>query len=356
MSDILLHAAILDNQQVLRTWVLNQISPGAPTGPESYQSNTALLGYPLRNSSNWCSLNIEQCPQIVRQWQKYLKPILKSYSNGFALCSTSNNYTFGTSCTWTVPTGVCCAQFQLWGPGGGSSSQCCCGGAPFGPSGAYMLVQMQVTPGHSYTLCAGCAPCCYATQGGPGIGNPTYITGCGLSVCADAGFSCQLCVWNSDVCSNGSTTQLPTKDSCSAEQCSGWNFCWDSSADDTYVPHAFSSRTWYSLCADTTRNQTYYGLPSVWPAIRIGLSFSCPENISIAAPVFGFEGCACLWNYANCGSLAVSGTGGCNWTANNGYMQHQGAGGYASMTCANCNACGGDSGNGGGICVSWICS
>ena len=132
---------------------------------------------------------------MVTNWEATLKPFVETRANGMKTCDTSGYYRCGSQCNWTVPSGVTNVQFQLWGPGGGTSSNCCCGGNPFGPSGAYAVVQMDVTAGDVYCLCGGCAYCCCGRQTTPGIcGTPTFISGPGLCICADSGISCY-CHW-----------------------------------------------------------------------------------------------------------------------------------------------------------------
>lgn len=64
----------------------------------------------------------------------------------------------GKSCTWKVPNGVTEVEFQIWGGGGNSagcnSLPCCSIGSP-GGNGEYTYVRMKVTPGDTYTICAG---------------------------------------------------------------------------------------------------------------------------------------------------------------------------------------------------------
>ena len=87
----------------------------------------------------------------------------------------------GANCTWQVPAGATCARFQLWGAGQGSNPGCCCGGSPGGSNGAYTEMTIKVTPGDSYTICAGCAQngcCCSAYT--PPYGCMSYVTGNGI--------------------------------------------------------------------------------------------------------------------------------------------------------------------------------
>ena len=129
------------------------------------------------NSHMWCKI-----PQ---------NPATGSWTSGFKVCETSNYKRCNASCTWTVPAGTTCARFQVWGAGGGSGTSCCCGGSPNGGSGAYASIIMPVTAGQAYTLCAGCAYCCYTERSQmTADGCPSYVTGQGLTnFCADGGES-----------------------------------------------------------------------------------------------------------------------------------------------------------------------
>ena len=107
---------------------------------------------------------------------------------------TGGQWNCGTSCTWTVPAGITCAQFQIWGAGGGSNQSCCCGGASNGGTGAYVTAILPVVAGCQYTVCAGCAVCCYPSAGGGycGRGCASYVTGYGLfNLCAEGGTNYQ---------------------------------------------------------------------------------------------------------------------------------------------------------------------
>jgi hypothetical protein len=95
-------------------------------------------------------------------------------------------YRCGADCSWTVPTGVSKVQFDAWGPGSGSWGSTCCGGSPWGGTGAFMSVTMNVTPGDVYCLKSGCAVCCAicqyssVSQAGWDYGTPTCLCGPGL--------------------------------------------------------------------------------------------------------------------------------------------------------------------------------
>lgn len=278
-------------------------------------------------------------------------PVLSSPTCGFKVCDTSGYYRCGASCSWTVPAGVCCAQFQLWGPGGGTGTNCCCGGAPYGPTGAYATVIMKVAPGNTYTLCAGCAYCCFATQTTPGLNNgPTYVTGSGLTnFCAMGGYP-DVCCWRSAVASTSSGCQFPTGDSCGPESCSGWNFCWDSSNDSGFVYYSYSSYT--KFYGSSSCDGTVYGINGMYPALCISSSHSDGVGFSRAAPVYGFVGlgqCTMTYQGSTCAGCCFS------YTHGSGIHPYPGQGGSASNVNGGCNACYGDSGRMGMICVRYCC-
>lgn len=348
MSDILIHAAIVENQEQLKKWVEYTVDPTGITDSDWFKVNNR-AGWPIKNQT-WTTFENSTCPSMVKQWKKYLSPLVKTHTNGFKVCDTSGYFRCGASCNWTVPAGVTSVQFQLWGPGGGSSGQCCCGGTLFGPSGSYMLSTVPVTPGETYCLCSGCAYCCYADQTTPGLcSGPTYITSTtGYSVCAEGGYPC-MPSWNSDVGGSAQNTcMIPTQDGCAAQSCSGWNFCWDSSDDNTYVPHAFASQTWYAI---NPQNSVNYGIPAIWASFCLGNQVYC-NSCMISAPVFGFENCTCkqIPREAMC-----TGTGGCHYQANAGYQQIPAAGGYGGYVCGGYTSGCGDPGGMGMICVSYNC-
>lgn len=107
------------------------------------------------------------------------------------------NFTSAGSSSWTVPSGVTCVTFELWGGGGGGGAKCCCDCyhmSTGGGAGAYVGMTMPVTPGDSYTLCIGYGG--YQTSVGDvahwscfgGDASTTYITGNGITkLCADGG-------------------------------------------------------------------------------------------------------------------------------------------------------------------------
>lgn len=102
--------------------------------------------------------------------------------------NTSHHYMrCGVCCAWTVPAGVTTARFEMWGPGAGTGSGCCCGGSFHGATGSYVSVIVPVTAGCTYTVCAGCAVCCYAIWGAYDRGGSSFVTGPNMCACAPGG-------------------------------------------------------------------------------------------------------------------------------------------------------------------------
>jgi hypothetical protein len=356
MSDVLLYAALKENQKLMEDFV-------AQKAKEAVEGVASLADYAITRTAfgNWQGGGQSGTSTSLLQnaWEKTLGTVTQAQTNGFKVCDTSGYYRCGANCNWTVPTGVTRARFQSWGPGAGTGSNCCCGGAPFGANGAYTTVEIDVTPGEIFCLCAGCAYCCFAYQtshGGCG-GNTCICSNAGLcwTTCSADTNGC-FCKWNcifqqagqAELGTSGCNMQVPSGDSCGLNACSGWNFCWDTNADDGCVDFAYDHlRTW-AIPDLTSRNGVAYGIPSMFP-------FMCTPNGSMEqarscpAPVFGFPELSCvfIWNGNSCF--------GCNYTGCNN-RQGPGGGGAASSVFGGCNSCGGDSGRMGMICVSYECT
>jgi len=349
MSDVLLQNAFKELTAAQTTYLASLFTGGGCTAANfttndyfgSYRACGNIIG--AGSGSNVFSITQYWC----------LIPQMCDNTTSNSLCIrdfTSGCFRCGNTASWTVPAGVTCAQFQLWGPGGGTSSVCCCGGSPFGATGAYASVIMPVTPGSVYTLTAGCAYCCYATQTTHGIvGTVSSVTGPGLTnFCAMPGNSditiwkCSLLACGTGGYQNNSSCQMPSNDACGPESCSGWNYCWDSAADNGFVSFAFSC---YTKFYGTATGGTVYGLNGMFPELSIGDNGTI--GFTKAAPVFGYinSSSCCLVNNGNScfGCTASGGT----------TMQNPGSGGFGGYTHGGCNACGGDSGRMGMVCVRW---
>lgn len=126
--------------------------------------------------------------------------------------NTAGSYPQSAMQSWTVPTGVTCATFELWGAGGSGSPVCCCTcyGGSAGSGGAYAIKTAAVTPGATYSIMVGiggCANQCWYNGNACGcIGGNTYVTGSNLSnLCAEGGaggFWCNSMAYNGCACAS----------------------------------------------------------------------------------------------------------------------------------------------------------
>jgi len=129
------------------------------------------------------------CPGDTTKWTVWEGT---GWTGEVKVCDTSSYYRCNASCTWTVPSGTTSMRVQMWGAGGGANKPpCCCGHTPFGSTGAYSSVIVPVQAGWTYTLCAGCAYCCYGfttTGHRRWRGQCSYIQGCHFcNFCVDGG-------------------------------------------------------------------------------------------------------------------------------------------------------------------------
>lgn len=278
-----------------------------------------------------------------------------AWNSGTKVCDTTGYYRCGASATYTIPTGATCARFQIWGAGGNSPGSCCCSFSIGGGSGSYASVIMPVTAGDAYTLCAGCAYCCYADAGSGQYdmgGCKSYVQGNGLSsFCAEGGVSGRACIQMKTRCQYGMSVH---------GRCGGvfGNFCY--CCQGTWLCTTGSqqggcnkqfNQSPYKIHS-TGACRTYYG--SATGATVYGLSgmmhyFAVMRNphcmCIVYPPIYGFESssqCSCVWTQ--------NGQSGCNRKATAGYMQIPAAGGMATFACVECNAIG-DAGRMGMVCV-----
>ena len=305
------------------------------------------------SGSNSVERKLQICPSDTDSWTKIYDP--GGWSSGFKVCDATGNYGCGCNCTWTVPGGVTKARFQLWGAGGGSNHPArCCGYTLFGSTGAYLSVIIPVTSGQSYTICSGCAYCCW---GEPWSGSqrlrgcPSYVTGPGLCyLCAEGGdgghgmyhgmrlgkqnpcyapclnnpgsnMDFRTCYYGSSMCRNNGQT--------------GGFF--------DYVAGAGYYGTTAIACP--TAENIIYGIRGIWNKWCIhDNTYGCFH----AAPVYGFETSSmCIQDFT---SNTCCGGG---WRAQNGYLQIPGAGGWMSHAMGGCVSHCGDQGRLGMVCVQY---
>lgn len=301
---------------------------------------------------------IQGLAQLNTCWQCLCSNLLQTTiptACGFMVCDTSGYARCGATCSWTVPSGVTRAQFMLWGPGGSTGSTCCCGGSFFGPTGAFAVVNIPVTAGCAYTICAGCAYCCYASQTTVGvIGCPTFVTGFNLSgVCALSGISCML-QYNLSNGGNNSSLNWWSNNNCSYSTCVcdcdgvGWDFCGgpSSTISSDYSLSKFS----VSYGSVSGSNATIYGIPGMYPRMCMLAGFGSSPSYTMSAPIFGFPYTSmCCYCYSS--GAIISNTP----TAINNRTPIPGQGGWPASIFGGNDAASytGDSGRMGAVCISY---
>jgi hypothetical protein len=274
-------------------------------------------------------------------------PTGSGWTAGFKVCRCAGNaqFNYGRSCSWTVPAGVTCARFQLWGAGGGGSGGACCSSNPFGSTGAYASVIIPVTAGQTYTICSGCAlacyPCRFAANRFPGC--PSYVQGTGLiNFCANGGQG-RMGIWS---ISYG--RRNPRRMAQVASNYAGWTMCNGGShfcsvgscascGEIPYVPGA-------SYFGATTSNALVYGIRGIW---NRACWDTAANGYFIHPPIYGFESTSqCCFSYSGqCRGVCFS--------ACCGYLQIPGAGGAPNISKSNNYGGCGDMGRAGMVCICY---
>lgn len=107
----------------------------------------------------------------------------------------------GCCCLWTVPSEVRKVTFEAWGAGGNGSGACSCDRCQHykGAGGGYYNTKtIAVSPGWTYTVCAGGVFPCLSVECVACSGCTSYVNGCNLSgFCAIGGTAaCANASWN----------------------------------------------------------------------------------------------------------------------------------------------------------------
>jgi hypothetical protein len=271
------------------------------------------------------------------------------WTGGVFVCDASGLWNCGSCCAWTVPAGVTCARFQIWGAGAGTGFSCCCAFTPFGGTGAYASVIMPVTAGSVYTLCGGCAFCCCATAGGTNnvAGCASFVTGTGLTnFCAQGGEGDLYCQrLTRCACIDASCTFL------GGCICSNNSICWAVSTPgtggpgccfDLMLPMISSCKTFFG----SATGGTVYGIRGSFGAIAV----NCNATVRVQhPPIYGFSTTSCC-----CCIITSNYASGWCRSAQNGFLRVPGAGGFAHFKCGGGTSNAGDRGKFGAVCVSFI--
>lgn len=328
MADPAVYNAILQENAILQTCI---------QGARVTALRTALAACPT-NTTLWACIPLISNPVGC----------LCVYDN------TSNFLRCGVCCLWTVPAGVTTAQFQIWGAGSGTGMAQCCGGSPHGANGAYATTIISVTPGWTYTLCAGCAFCCYGTgnQTSNTPGCASFVTGCRLTnFCAMGGqgnIACYMRYLHSNFsqCRYRGTGTSDTQGPCLCATASHYCFS-NSCGTGTAVPFiADLEQTFYGTATDST----VFGIPAVRGGSFLdGNNYGYHQHAPVISPCHTLQtGSCCCFTFSS-GSCC----GGCRCRGDLGIFCYPGAGGFATHQMGGATDWAGDAGRGGMVRVTW---
>ena len=213
-------------------------------------------------------------PDNTNLWTNDVLPMCITSGTVLNVCDSSGYYRCGVCCLWTVPAGVTRAQFQLWGAGAGTGAAACCGGSLVGSTGAYAIVTIPVVAGCQYTICSGCAACCFAAMGACAAdGCASFVTGYGLTnLCAEGGRAglcaipcnygisrCQLMSMSSPLYPTQYAQTFQPQGFCFCN--SGSNFCAAGTSCPLTLPLLVSDRSFFGNTS--TAGVNVCGLPSM---------------------------------------------------------------------------------------------
>lgn len=438
MSDILLHAAIQENQRLVNELMAAkdrvskkealQAAGVSPTVTDECNMFSAeafgFVGNSVENTCYWPRLgrsgyvipryykpeNLEPTNRMCAindMWCKTFGTINQPKQNGIFTFDCSYGRC-GGQCQWTVPTGVCRVQVQLWGPGSGSGGACCQGSGMPGINGAYSVQEFNVTPGDTLCWCYACAYCCFGDAGNQASGGNGYCTNLCYCDCATQsayGFwaweapqpsACRWsCLWcmahNYTNCCNwqmggnwylsngedinqhgGCNCAFGNSWSClrGVQACGGFGFCIDGPGASAFVPMMFDHYCGFGtdMSRGTLRDKvgSVYGHYAVWPGFYVassccvGAAFDGSPSYIEQAPVVGFP--ESWWVDSStheyragiklpparcCSQGACFAMQYCH-----GIQKAPGIGGNALWNMSQGYSCG-EYGGGGAVCVSW---
>lgn len=298
--------------------------------------------------------SLNTCPFDTTLWS--ILPLIDNPTGCLCVYDSSSGYLrCGQCCLWTVPGGTTSVQFQIWGAGAGTANGICCAGTPFGQTGAYATVIIDAVPGCQYTLCAGCAYCCYAYCHAANFtqGCQSYVNGYGLTgVCAQGGtsyISCRMSVLHSNgytQCRWRGEGSVATSGPCLC--CNGSWYCFDNScATCGIIPFSADPERTYR---GTATGSTVYGLPSVAGGGCLDTNnYGYHTHPPVISPCHTVQPNSCCCQSFTSGSCC----GGCRCQACTGVLAYPGAGGFGTHMMGNAMEWSGDTGRGGMVRVTW---
>jgi hypothetical protein len=267
----------------------------------------------------------------------------------------SGYYRCGGCYQWTVPSGVCCMEVELWGTGAWTTGACCCGGSPFAPSGAHAFASVTVTPGQVWCFCAGCAQCCTcACSNGASVMFTQGSTMCGpgMTMCAQGAWT-----YLKHQTSNAYAFGHRCRNRVASPQCiessggcwcnGGHNWCFDNSCESCgVIPMAAAEgRVFGCICANCPGNKFMYGIPGMH-----GCWCFDTNNYGYykSPPIPGFP------NHSQCClSHSSNSCHGCCCRAETGYNAFPGQGGTRTHAMGGTTNCKGDNGRTGWVRVRY---
>jgi len=208
--DVSVYNEIARNNDALTKCVSNAYTPCYNLGIANGVSAATTINSTGQALQSAVYVGVLACDLVAQPWcccYWAAIPTLPSVTGGTLVYDA----TYGrcnACCLWTVPGGAQFLRFQMWGAGALAHAAACDYGISIpGSSGAYASVIIPAVPGCQYTLCAGCAMCCYPDNSNgstTGSGCASYVTGYGLSgVCADGGEVSPYCWMKREKAVNG---------------------------------------------------------------------------------------------------------------------------------------------------------
>lgn len=257
----------------------------------------------------------------------------------------------------------------------------------FGQTGAYASVILNVQAGWAYTLCAGCATCCYAARGAlTDNSGCSFVTGCGL-ICFTAvggvngGISCRQvehvpssgcfpCViqYPGHYCKNFGAV------GCTLCACNtGTDYCHTEISGNSFTCGrrtewpGFRSRGWTpyrgTLCYLHTQavdsNTFIFGVQGAWSTFSLGNAAAGSPGYAIHPPIPGFPQACCCVTWVDGGTVnAFTNSAWCSYCTSSGNtalikLPFPSAGGWVSRVSGGQNTFCGDSGRGGLVRVTY---
>ena len=215
---------------------------------------------------------------------------------------------------------------------------------------------MPVTAGSQYTLCAGCAYCCYTERGQmTQDGNSSYVQGPGLTnFCAEGGESNLFCESKSR-CLRGPNEQNACKYMGSCICNSGTDYCsQQTETPGVGYPEGRREASYQSTANCKTHygtvsaGSTIYGLPGQWS--YFSYDYGSDQGCRMHPGMYGFQECSC------CGACMSNEASGCCWQACycSAMCCIPGAGAWGYSTCGGDTSGCADIGKTGMVCVSYM--